>query len=97
VTSLRGVLAGLAVAATIASGCFVRSARNRNLTGTCRGACDWYLRCKGTGDADLRGRCLRECPEVFSDEQSLMAFESMSCRNAIEYVEGTPGDVAQQR
>ncbi|HEY5923562.1 MAG TPA: hypothetical protein VIV11_17900 [Kofleriaceae bacterium] len=59
------------------------------LTGTCSGACAHYVECKpGQLEAD-RTRCEAECPGVFSDRDSLMAFESLSCKNAVEYVDGT--------
>jgi hypothetical protein len=31
-----------------------------------------------------------ECPAVFTDAETLMAFESLSCPDTVEYVEG-PG------
>jgi hypothetical protein len=34
--------------------------------------------------------CRTECPGVMSDRDSLMMFESLSCEDAIDYVEG-PG------
>ena len=92
----RAILAGLAIAAAIATGCY-RAGYNRHVTGTCRGACDWYMQCKRSDDTSLRRQCLAECPQVFGDERSLEAFESMSCRNAIEYVEGAPSTVARHR
>jgi hypothetical protein len=58
------------------------------LTGTCDGACAHYVSCKpGHPDAD-RTRCRAECPNVLTDEDSLMMYESMSCRDAVEYVDG---------
>lgn len=66
------------------------------LTGTCQGACNHYVTCKpGDTDAD-RVRCETECPGVFSDRDSLMAFESMSCQNAVEFVDGTQPKAATQ-
>jgi hypothetical protein len=67
------------------------------LTGTCSGACAHYAECKpGVTDLD-RTRCESECPEVFSDRTSLMAFESLSCKNTIEYVEGAQPRSATKR
>jgi len=94
--NLRAVLAGLLIAAGIA-GCLVRSATDRRVTGTCAGACDYYLACKHSSDATARGRCLHECPEVFSDSLSLKAFESLDCRDAVEYVDGAPTRVSARR
>ena len=34
-------------------------------------------------------RCQAECPGVFSDRDSLMAYESMTCKNAVEFVDGS--------
>jgi len=66
------------------------------LTGTCTGACSHYVECKpGHLDSD-RTRCEAECPGVFSDRDSLMAYESLSCKNAVEYVDGTQPRAATQ-
>ena len=82
-----------AVAAAVAvalSGCVVRYLRGPTLTGTCAGACDHYVGCRDGGD-DLRAACLAECPAVFTDAETLMAFESLSCSDTVEYVEGPAG------
>jgi hypothetical protein len=42
-------------------------------------------------------RCESECPQVFSDRDSLMAFESMTCKNTVEFVEGTQPRAARKR
>ncbi|MDB4952537.1 MAG: hypothetical protein JWO36_106 [Myxococcales bacterium] len=75
---------------TLASGsCVVRHlVSGPQLTGTCDGACAHYVECK-PGHSDRDGaRCRAECPQVFSDPDSLMAYESMSCKNAVEYIDG---------
>ena len=82
---IRSIVLGLLIAATIMS-CVVNRLMGPRLTGTCEGACDHYVSCK-SGKAD-RKRCQNECPDVFSDRDSLMAFESLSCSNAVEYVDG---------
>jgi hypothetical protein len=86
--ALRGLVLGLAIAAMIA-GCVVNRLMNGpRLTGTCEGACEHYVACKSThADADT-ARCRKECPDVFADRDSLMAFESLSCANAVEYIDG---------
>ena len=33
-------------------------------------------------------RCRAECPGVFSDRDSLMAYENLSCKDAVEYIDG---------
>lgn len=71
----------------VISACGLRT--GRRLTGTCQGACDHYLSCKHNDDAVARDRCLRECPEVFSDRESLKAFEALSCKDTVEFVEGS--------
>lgn len=76
-------------AAMILASCIVRRLSGPRLTGTCDGACSHYVECKpGHADRD-RARCTSECPQVFSDRDSLMAYESLSCKDAVEYVDGT--------
>ncbi len=87
--SARGFVVALALAALL-SGCIVRYVTGPKLTGTCDGACDHYARCKGGVSKDVGKACREECPQVFSDRDSLMAFESLSCEDTVEYVEG-PG------
>lgn len=77
--------------------CLGRSSfvKHRRLTGTCTGACDHYLSCKqqqGTRvvDDDYQA-CELECQDVFSSDDSLRAFESLSCDDAVAYVEGPSG------
>ncbi len=64
-------------------------------TGTCAGACDHYLWCKAQYgdkiDAPSRKTCELECPEVFSGEESLAAFESLTCDDTVAFVEGESG------
>jgi hypothetical protein len=79
----------LLLIASLAASCIVRRLTGPRLTGTCDGACDHYTECKpGHADRD-HARCASECPEVFSDRDSLMAYESLSCKDAVEYVDGT--------
>lgn len=74
------------------------------LTGTCDGACDHYLSCKSSQGADVSSRnhqvCQLECTQVFSGPETLMAFESLACEDAIAFVEGSsgraPGEPAPQ-
>jgi hypothetical protein len=74
--------------ALLLSGCIVRYLRGPHLTGTCDGACDHYLACRGSDIGGVGEACRAECPEVFGDRDSLMAFESLSCPDTIDYVEG---------
>lgn len=80
---------GLAIATGIVlPGCIVQRLTGPQLTGTCDGACAHYVQCKpGHSDAD-RHRCVTECPGVFSDRDSLMGYESLSCEDAVEFVDG---------
>lgn len=93
-------IAAALVAALSLSGCLVRYITGPRLTGTCGGACDHYVGCRAEPDRDgtVRRACLGECPGVFGDQDSLMAFESLSCADAVEFVEGPgghpPGDRA---
>lgn len=83
---------GLALGVALAGGCRLEGSwKNRRLTGTCEGACDRYLQCKRNGDAAARVACVSECREVFQDDESLRAFESLECTDVIEYVEGESG------
>ena len=94
---MRRGLGAIALAGAITAlinGCFMHRLTGPRLTGTCDGACHHYVECKsGHHDAD-RQRCVAECPEVFSDEDSLMAFESLTCKDAVEYVDGTHNQTA---
>jgi hypothetical protein len=91
---LRGLGLGLLIAVSLI-GCIVRRLTGPQLTGTCDGACSHYVQCKhGHADAD-RVRCLRECPDVFSDRDSLMAYESLTCDNAVEYIDGSAAQTAK--
>lgn len=82
---------GVAWASLALVGCFNGSLLGPRITGTCDGACAHYIECKpGHPEADRRA-CLAECPEVFSDPNSLSEYERLSCENAVEYVIGVPG------
>ncbi len=79
-----------------ACGSAMRTITGRRVTGTCAGACDHYTTCKaGASDADLT-RCLAECPDVFSDADSLAAYESLDCPEAVSYVDGEPAERASR-
>nr|MBA3452925.1 hypothetical protein [Deltaproteobacteria bacterium] len=70
-SALRGAVLGLAIAVLIAS-CIVKRFTTPSLTGTCDGACAHYIECKpGHPEAD-RTRCKAECPDVFTDRDSIM-------------------------
>lgn len=76
------------------AGCIVKRLTTPQLTGTCDGACSHYVECKaGHSDAD-RSRCTMECPDVFRDSDSLMGYESLSCEDAVEYIDGSPNRTA---
>ncbi|MEZ4400682.1 MAG: hypothetical protein R3B06_11720 [Kofleriaceae bacterium] len=87
---MRAILVG-ALVATLAGGCVVRYLRGPQLTGTCAGACDHYVTCRGGDPGGVGDACRAECPQVFGDRDSLMAFESLSCAKTVEYVEGPSG------
>ena len=94
--AVRGVVLGVVVAAALAS-CIVRRLTGPTLTGTCGGACDHYVECKpGHLDTDSQ-RCRSECPDVFSDRDSLMGYESLACDDAVEFVDGTAARTAVHR
>lgn len=88
---------GLALGAALpASGCVVRRFTGPSLTGTCDGACAHYVECKHGHNTADRNRCVNECPGVFSDRDSLMAYESLACEDAVEYVDGSTARTAAQ-
>jgi hypothetical protein len=93
---LRTLVLGVLIA-SLAASCIVRRLSTPRLTGTCDGACSHYVECKpghARKDAD---RCLTECPDVFADRDSLMAYESLSCEDAVEFVDGTNPRAATTR
>jgi hypothetical protein len=78
-------------------GCVVQRLQGPQITGTCDGVCAHYVQCKpGHSDTD-RHRCAVECPDVFGDRDSLMAYESLSCDDAVEYIDGTNARTAVHR
>jgi hypothetical protein len=88
-------LAAVAVAMTA---CIVKQfSTGPKLTGTCEGACDHYVECTPGHPKTAGARCRVECPEVFADEDSLRGFESLSCKDTLEYVDGAPPRSASQR
>jgi hypothetical protein len=90
------ILLGGSIGAVM-NGCIVRRIAGPQLTGTCDGACSHYVECKpGHREAD-RTRCVAECPDVYSDRDSLMAFESLQCQDAVEYVDGASTRAAVHR
>ena len=89
----RGLVLGVVIATVMAS-CVVHRIMGPRLTGTCAGACAHYVSCKPGASQDDRSRCQLEFPDVFSDRDSLMAYESLSCSDAVEYVDGTPAKAA---
>jgi hypothetical protein len=95
----RGAQRGLAVGIVLAliAGCVVHRLTGPRLTGTCEGACAHYVDCKPGAGQPARARCEAECPEVFGDRDSLMGFESLSCDDAVEYVDGAEQRVAKPR
>jgi len=91
-----GLIVGLVLSCAML-GCIVKRVMGPQLTGTCDGACAHYIQCKpGHGDNE-RSRCLAECPDVFSDRDSLMAYESLTCDDAVEYVDGNVAKTAAHR
>ena len=86
-----------AILALLLTGCIVRHlVSGPRLTGTCHGACAHYIECKAGALPEDRTRCETECPDVFSDRDSLMAFEGLSCQNVVEYVDGTSPKAARK-
>jgi hypothetical protein len=73
----------------------------QQLTGTCDGACEYYLACKQYGgdpvSEPMHHACVSECGEVFSSRDSIMAFESLTCEDAVGFVEGSSGRAPGER
>lgn len=91
--ALCAVILGLGITLLIAS-CIVKRFTGPRLTGTCDGACAHYVECKpGHSEID-RTRCTSECPDVFTDRDSIMGYESLSCQDAVEYIDGDPKKTA---
>ena len=88
---IRALVAGAAIAIAIAAAaCHPAFLVGRRLSGTCEGACDHYFECRGGAQTPkATARCVAECHDVFSDDESLRAYESLSCSDAVEYVDGT--------
>jgi hypothetical protein len=85
---VKGIVLGLLLALAVA-GCIVKRLNGQQLTGTCDGACAHYIECKPGHPEPDRMRCVQECPDVFSDRDSLMGYESLACPDAVEYVDGS--------
>lgn len=87
---MRGLLLGALIALGVIACRAPAFLTGPRLSGTCQGACDHYFACKGGGQSDrAEANCVADCRGVFSDDESLRAFESLSCPDAVEYVEGT--------
>jgi hypothetical protein len=85
---IRGIIGSALISLLVAS-CIVRHFGGGSaLTGTCDGACAHYVECKPAHLDSDRAKCQTECPGVFSDRDSLMAYENMSCKNAVEFIDG---------
>jgi len=87
-----GVFASWLVAGCVHSG---QGSRSDVDEGTCYGACDHYLGCKGDERQESRDTCLAECREIFvqdgkPDRQSLRDFQGLECEAAVAFVDGEP-------
>jgi hypothetical protein len=91
---VKGVLLGLALAMLI-MGCIVKRFTGPRITGTYDGACDHYIECKPGHAAADAARCRDECPQVFSDQDSLMGYESLTCADAVSYIDGPVNKTAE--
>jgi hypothetical protein len=86
---VRALLFGFALTLCVpACGAMVRTFTGRSISGNCDGACERYTDCKVGSTAADRARCLEECPMVFSDSDSIAAFESLECEDVVTYVDG---------
>src|SRR5678809_102566 len=65
---LRSTALSLALMSTVLGGSCVRYVRTESAgpsTGTCQGACQHYLSCKGDVAPASRSRCLSECKQIY--------------------------------
>ncbi len=89
---VRTLLVLLAVA--LLGSCFKATYyRGSGSSGSCSGACDHYLSCKGSNDKKAERKCLRECQAIFVDDgevdrESLKDFEDLQCEDAVAFVDG---------
>lgn len=90
VVAVNGIAAGLAAWA-IAACAHPRYIVNRQVTGTCGGACDTYLECRGDGTDRKWSACVSECTDFFNDQQALRELERMDCQDIIAFIEGPSG------
>jgi hypothetical protein len=91
-------LAGALVLTMLAStGCFIRAlgGQERQLTGTCDGACAYYLGCKHADEPAARAQCTAECEEIFASPERIREFESLACEDAVEFVDGNAAVAAR--
>ena len=91
------LLALASLFAMVIASCVVRRISGPRLTGTCIGACAHYIECKDGHLETDRTRCQSECPLVLGDADSLMAYESLTCADAVEFVDGNHPRSASQR
>jgi len=63
----------------------------RRVTGTCEGACSYYLACKRSDDSVAHAACVNECREIFDSSETLKEFERLECKDAVAFVEGSSG------
>ena len=94
--ALRTLALGIVIA-MVAASCIVQRFTGPRVTGTCDGACAHYIECKPAHSRADAGRCRAECPDVFADRDSLMAYETLSCKDAVEFVDGTKSTAAARR
>jgi hypothetical protein len=83
------------IAALAATGCLSSGAVRRHPgrpTGTCGGACAYYLDCKGQASDDGVFRaCVDECRAIYEDPFMLASYERLRCEDAISFIEGASG------
>jgi hypothetical protein len=65
------------------------------VSGTCEGACEHYVECKGAPSADQHDFdvCVAECQDIFvdhgrTDHESLSDFENLDCDDTVAFVDG---------
>jgi hypothetical protein len=84
----------LALTALATSGCFhYTRTQTFAASGSCSGACDHYLECKGSDSETALDSCLDECEQIFvyrgePDRASLQDFEELDCEATIAFVDG---------
>ncbi len=89
---MRYLIAAVVLVGAMSLSCVKRSyAVHHRVRPTCDAACDYYLACKQSDNTRVRGACVTECQEFFSDGDALVEFQRLECDAAVWFIEGPSG------